>query len=298
MPHLHRTFQWIFLGLFFLGGGVQAFGSDYPEKQLEVVLRQIGNRVLLTSGDTTSRVLPVTRKANTFTIQFQQPIRLNSDSLYDIVAYELQRIHISKFIAEVKNCGSEEVVLAFMYTSASDSLLPCKGRDTDPACYQLLITLPDLHQPQKASLWWWILLFPLAIALIFWQFQKRSAGPDPAAPITDPGNIPQLPRVGRYQFDPIKARLYLDGAVTALSDKESRLLELLLESRNQPLDRETLMAEIWGEKGVLVISRNIDVLVSKLRKKLADDPTIRIANVHSVGYKLEEVDANEIEFKG
>lgn len=290
MKEQWRSYWTLLLLLASLPGQAHAYGSEYPQKQLEVVLRQIGNRVLLTSGDTTSRVLPVVRKANTFTIQFQQPIRLNSDSLYDIVARELHRIHINKFIAEVKNCESEEVVLAFMYTSPSDSLLPCRGRDTDPACYQLHITLPDWQtpskdSPHKARLWWWVLL-PAAALLVLWKMrQKTPAFAPPSGSPQFAGTAAQT--LGRYQFDQEKSRLLLDGNIIALSDKESRLLELLLKSRNQPLDRETLMAEIWGEKGVLVIARNIDVLVSKLRKKLADDPNIRIANVHSVGYKLE-----------
>jgi DNA-binding response OmpR family regulator len=47
------------------------------------------------------------------------------------------------------------------------------------------------------------------------------------------------------------------------------------------------MNEIWAESGVLVVSKNLDVLVSKLRKKLIHDDKIKISNVHGVGYKLE-----------
>ena len=49
---------------------------------------------------------------------------------------------------------------------------------------------------------------------------------------------------------------------------------------------EKLMKEIWEDKGLVVISRNVDVLVSKLRKKLADDQSIKIVNVPGRGYKL------------
>ena len=72
-----------------------------------------------------------------------------------------------------------------------------------------------------------------------------------------------------------------------MTEKEVELLSLLVLSVNKILSREQLMAEIWGESGVLVISRNIDVLVSKLRKKLIADENIKIANVHGVGYRLE-----------
>jgi DNA-binding winged helix-turn-helix (wHTH) protein len=46
------------------------------------------------------------------------------------------------------------------------------------------------------------------------------------------------------------------------------------------------MKEIWEDKGIVVISRNVDVLVSKLRKKLIDDNSIKIMNVPGRGYKF------------
>jgi len=40
------------------------------------------------------------------------------------------------------------------------------------------------------------------------------------------------------------------------------------------------MKEIWEDEGIVVISRNVDVLVSKLRKKLSDDNSFKFINVH------------------
>jgi DNA-binding winged helix-turn-helix (wHTH) protein len=54
---------------------------------------------------------------------------------------------------------------------------------------------------------------------------------------------------------------------------------------NEVVEREKLMKEIWEDQGLVVISRNVDVLVSKLRKKLMDDPSIKIINVPGKGYK-------------
>ena len=44
--------------------------------------------------------------------------------------------------------------------------------------------------------------------------------------------------------------------------------------------------EIWEDEGIVVISRNVDVLVSKLRKKLGDDSSFKFINVHGRGYKF------------
>lgn len=46
------------------------------------------------------------------------------------------------------------------------------------------------------------------------------------------------------------------------------------------------MKEIWEDKGLVVISRNVDVMISKLRKKLTDDPSIKFVNVPGRGYKF------------
>ena len=46
------------------------------------------------------------------------------------------------------------------------------------------------------------------------------------------------------------------------------------------------MKEIWEDKGIVVISRNVDVLVSKLRKILIDDNSIKFINVPGRGYKF------------
>jgi DNA-binding response OmpR family regulator len=43
---------------------------------------------------------------------------------------------------------------------------------------------------------------------------------------------------------------------------------------------------VWENESVLV-GRSLDVFISKLRKKLEADPTIRIVNIHGKGYKLE-----------
>ena len=46
------------------------------------------------------------------------------------------------------------------------------------------------------------------------------------------------------------------------------------------------MKEIWEDEGIVVISRNVDVLVSKLRKKLSHDNSFKFINVHGRGYKF------------
>ena len=71
-----------------------------------------------------------------------------------------------------------------------------------------------------------------------------------------------------------------------LSEKETKALKIFAQNINQIVEREKLMKEIWEDEGIVVISRNVDVLVSKLRKKLSDDNSFKFINVHGRGYKF------------
>ena len=61
---------------------------------------------------------------------------------------------------------------------------------------------------------------------------------------------------------------------------------MLLKLANTIIYREQLQKDVWENEGVIV-TRSLDVFISKLRKKLEKDPAIRIVNVHGKGYKLE-----------
>ena len=71
-----------------------------------------------------------------------------------------------------------------------------------------------------------------------------------------------------------------------LSKKECELLEIFVANPNQIIKREELTKKVWEDNGVFV-SRSLDTYISKLRKKLKEDESIQLINIHGVGYKLE-----------
>ena len=71
-----------------------------------------------------------------------------------------------------------------------------------------------------------------------------------------------------------------------LTFRETKLLQLFANNVDRLLDRESIIQQVWADEGVLV-GRSVDVFVSRLRKKIAADPTIAISVVHGVGYRLE-----------
>jgi len=77
------------------------------------------------------------------------------------------------------------------------------------------------------------------------------------------------------------------GKVVPLSDHEFRLLVLFVENPNQPISRERIMESIM-ERPWTPLDRSVDVLVSKLRRKLKTDakqPDL-IQSVRGTGYRL------------
>jgi hypothetical protein len=99
-------------------------------------------------------------------------------------------------------------------------------------------------------------------------------------------SAPELAALGKFLFDVKNQRLLLGSEVISLTDKECRILELLHKNFGELIPRETLMQKIWLNEGVIT-GRSLDMFVSKLRKKLSNDPELSITNVHGKGYKLE-----------
>ena len=75
-------------------------------------------------------------------------------------------------------------------------------------------------------------------------------------------------RFGRFQFDRRRGELATDGTVIHLTSAEQALLALLAGRPGEILSREDLAAAT-GEVGNL---RTVDVQVTRLRKKIEDDP--------------------------
>jgi two-component system response regulator RstA len=93
--------------------------------------------------------------------------------------------------------------------------------------------------------------------------------------------------VGALVVDPAKRAAFLDGKQLELSTAEFDLLRLLADHAGQPLTRHQIYQAIHGIRydGV---DRSIDLRISRLRKKLGDDPAHprRIKSIRGTGYQL------------
>lgn len=78
---------------------------------------------------------------------------------------------------------------------------------------------------------------------------------------------------------------WVDGKPVELTGLEIDLLIALLRRAGRVVPRATLL-ELAGRTDVTVGERAVDVHISRLRKKLGDDPPTRIRTVRGVGYVL------------
>jgi DNA-binding response OmpR family regulator len=91
--------------------------------------------------------------------------------------------------------------------------------------------------------------------------------------------------LGNYQFHPNRQVLRLEETETSLTARESQLLQMLLQNANEITDRTLILKQIWGADDFFT-ARSMDVFITKLRKKLQEDPGIQILNVRGYGFKL------------
>ena len=73
-----------------------------------------------------------------------------------------------------------------------------------------------------------------------------------------------------------------------LTTKENELLKILLENLNQTLVRSVALKRIWKDDSYFN-ARSMDVYIAKIRKYLADDPSLKILTIHGEGFKLVQV---------
>jgi DNA-binding response OmpR family regulator len=93
-------------------------------------------------------------------------------------------------------------------------------------------------------------------------------------------------KLGKYEFDPQNLKLIIAENEQNLTHREAQLLKLLMENQNQTINREKILVALWGTDDYFK-GRSLDVFITRLRKYLSHDTTIKLTNVHGVGFRLD-----------
>jgi DNA-binding response OmpR family regulator len=103
---------------------------------------------------------------------------------------------------------------------------------------------------------------------------------------TDKGASDALPEeiiLGRCRFYPRKFELLAGDKLIKLSNRESQILNIFCNNRNNTIDRRMLLNTVWGDDSFFN-SRNLDVYIRKLREYLSAEPGIEIITLKGKGY--------------
>lgn len=92
-------------------------------------------------------------------------------------------------------------------------------------------------------------------------------------------------KLGSFIFDYKKRTLSNGKNKKQLTSKESELLKLLAQNKNEVVERSVALMEIWKNESYFT-ARSMDVFITKLRSHLKSDTSVEIINVHGTGFKL------------
>lgn len=264
------------------------------DKHVNVALRMVGHQMLLYAGDSTSRVLPVIRNEGSYELKFEAPIQIEPNELVHLMDSVVKEANIaSSYLVEIQHCTSEEVLYSYEIGGPEKmDIIPCRGRVLPSDCYVLSLTILELPlgtkpiklretnvasaQPQGYLPMAVSTALLIIITVLWFYFRKNPS---------NGGENPNMISLGTFGFDTLNMELLHKGEKIELTAKECDLLLLLHNSANTTLDRDTILNKVWGDEGDYV-GRTLDVFISKLRKKLEGDTSLKIVNVRGVGYKL------------
>lgn len=269
-------FTWIFLNL-------RENQERFSEK-VKLSLRDVGNQLLIKNGDATSLVLPIVKLDNSkYQLSFQNELPLDPENLVSLVKNSFHKSLLPKYYrVEVIQCSDNEVAYSYEIKNETENdIIPCKGRFLPENCYLIEVRFIQKNTAIFSEHKFLFMLIAIFYSLLFaFLYFKRKK-----SKIVQKDNSTYT-TIGSFHFYPEQNKLVKKAKEISLSKKECELLEIFVANPNQIIKRDELTKRVWEDNGVFV-GRSLDTYISKLRKKLKEDNSIKLTNVHGVGYKLE-----------
>ncbi len=97
--------------------------------------------------------------------------------------------------------------------------------------------------------------------------------------------ISSVYKIGIYSFNSLNQELFFNEEKIKLTVKESEILKILIEQKNQLCPHKDILIKLWG-KNDYFNKKSLNVFITRLRKYLEQDINIKIENVHGKGYIL------------
>ncbi|QHV94463.1 winged helix-turn-helix domain-containing protein [Spirosoma endbachense] len=264
--------------------------TDHFAQKVNLALRRTTHLLLKEKGDSTSRIPPVQQiNATTFIVRLERPFdygRLPALLQQSLDVHEIK----TNYDVAVLDCTNGELQLGYNFRDVSEkNEVPCGGRQQGRGCYNLQVIFKaaeKAHDQQAANWWSWALgVLLLGGVYVVWHRADKTTKEQTMSEtgMAEPEN---LIRVGRVALNMSNQSVKVDGISHVLTYREAKLFHLFVRYPNQVLERDFILKSVWEDEGIIV-GRSLDVFVSRLRKLLQPDSTVRIVAVHGVGYRLE-----------
>ena len=256
--------------------------KDQSER-VKIALRDAGNQLLLAQEDTTSLILPILKiETSKYQLSFEEELSFEPTMLVEAIASGFKKTSLPvNYRVEVIQCLDGEVAYSYEINASEEkTIIPCAGRFLPKGCYLINVRfLEDKFELLTLRGGSYVLLLT-TLLLTFLAFRKRKIA------ISSQEKDTKHTTLGSFRFYPDQHKLVKEAVVIGLSKKECELLEIFIAKPNQVITRDELTKKVWEDNGVFV-GRSLDTYISKLRKKLSQDTSIKLTNIHGVGYKLE-----------
>ena len=107
------------------------------------------------------------------------------------------------------------------------------------------------------------------------------------ATVTETADPPKVLSLGTCRYDMARGELWRDGVPIRLTTAEAAMMRILSKQPGEPVTRSALLSESGGEEDGAQ-ERAVDVQVTRLRRKIEEDPKAPryLQTVRGAGYML------------
>ncbi|MEQ8469717.1 MAG: winged helix-turn-helix domain-containing protein [Marinoscillum sp.] len=237
---------------------------------------------LYEAGDTISEKVVVEKKsANYFFVQTNTPATSETvDSLIQ-KAFSARNITMDYEIG-VYNAEDDTLIHVTQIKSSNPTPLKDLRIEADGVQKNFAVMFPSRSNflISQADIWPFLVFLILLIAWLSVQWTPYFANQKSSEPQSKTEIL-----LGNSRLDFHNQNLTVDNTTFQLTYKENQILKLFFENPNQVVERDVFLKDVWEKDGFFV-ARSMDVFISRVRKYLSNDKSIRIENLRAIGYRL------------
>jgi DNA-binding winged helix-turn-helix (wHTH) protein len=282
----------------FLGRDNTAVLKQNSTQSIHLALRRTANLLLKQAGDSTSTIAPIQQTSETtYLVKLEHTFNYDSLPIFLQRSFDGQGI-TNKYDVAVLDCRSAVLILGYSsFDFLQNKEVPCGGRAQTKGCLNFSVTFDTpsvfaLNSWKMVAFYGSLLFSVIAVFAYFFynHFKKKAIVSPSITPIpVQKTDETYIIHIGQTVFDTQNQILLIQNIEQKLTFQEAQLLQLFCQHRNELLERDFILKTVWGDEGVL-ITRSVDVFVSRLRQLLKADTSLKIVNVYNRGYRFETHD--------